>query len=397
MVRKDLLFFFLMLLLISVPFAGAEMMTTVTISDYLILSRLVDDSYDPDDDNNMLGITNLLKTRLDIISTGNKNVKAQFQLDSIVVNHIDLLMEEYAGSLVLVDNNLMFNIPRAYVKVRFPGFRITLGKTRVSWGEGFMFNAGDVIFEGMSLDVDISQSVLRDETDILASTYIPLGRFSYIETVLMPFPGFREVMPGALVPEMQSISDVSAGGIIAGKVYGITCQAGYLYKGSPQSHRPFLAAHGHLLVDWYLAASCDIPCEDPDEEAVKEGFICSGGVYSMIGLEGDAGLNLRLETGLYPFGEWEEAEALPVKPYGIYIFPEIVYTPESNMSFQLRSLVSPVDLSGLLIAGMSWNMYQGFTIGFMATAMFGDENDSFGWDRDSDMAFVFTMEYIFGE
>lgn len=380
MVGKNILFIFLLFVVISAPFTWAEMTTTVTISDYLIFSRMVDDDLDPADDNVVIGVINLLKSRLDIKSAGNKNVKAQFQLDAL-----------------LFQNNIIFDIPRAYVKMRFPGFRATLGKTRVSWGEGFMFNAGDVIFGGMSLDVDISQSVLRDETAILASTYIPLGRFSYIETVFFPFPTLAEVIPGTIAPIPRNIAETSAGGMITGKVFDITLEGGYLYKGVPQSHKPYISAHGHLIADWYLAASCDIPHKDPDEESFKEGLALSGGLFGIIPLEGDASLNLRLETGIFPFGEWEEAETFPADPYGIYLFPEIVYTPVENMSYQLRALVSPVDVSGLVIAGMNWNMYQGFTLGFMATAMFGDEDDPFGWDRDSDLAFVLSLEYIFGE
>lgn len=41
-------------------------------------------------------------------------------------------------------------VPRAYVKLRFPWMRVTLGKTRLSWGQGLPFNAGDLIFGSMS-------------------------------------------------------------------------------------------------------------------------------------------------------------------------------------------------------------------------------------------------------
>lgn len=391
MVKPNLVFFLIMLILISAPFAGAEMITSVTVTDYLILSHIIDDQLDPSDDEMSLGLINLLNTRLDIKSEGNKNVKAQFQLDCNVT-----------GDQTIVD------VPRAWVKVRFPGFRITLGKTRVSWGEGFMFNAGDVIFGGMSLDVDISQSVLRDETDIFTVAYIPLGRFSYIETVFLPFPRLDTTsIPGFTLPVLRDISEVSAGAKIATKALGITFESGYLYEGPGELHKPYVALHGSLLIDWYAAASVAIPQEEPEgvttEDAIAESFAVSCGFYNMIGLDGDASINLRLELGMFPFGEWKEwdteAEGIPgpINPYGIFIYPEIVYSPDQTMSFQLRSIISPVDVSGILIAGMNWNMYQGFTIGFMATAMFGDEDDLFGWERDGDAAFIISVEYIYGE
>ena len=71
--------------------------------------------------------------------------------------------------------------------------------------------------------------------------------------------------------------------MISGKLYGITFEGGYLYRGVPQSHKPYIAAHGHLFADWYLAASCDIPHEDPDEDAFKESLAFSGGLFGIQG------------------------------------------------------------------------------------------------------------------
>ena len=274
-----------------------------------------------------------------------------------------------------------------------------------------MFNAGDIIFGGMSLNVDISQSTLRDETDIFTVVYIPLGRFSYFETVLLPFPTLEEIqiipdIPGTLNLLPEDITNVSVGGRISGKLKKTTFECGYLYEGQTKFHKPYIAAHGSLLIDWYIASSLIIPHEEPEdntmEDAIKESFALSCGFFNIVGLEGDASLNLRLESGIFPFGEWEEwdveEELIPLtSPYGIYIFPEIVYSPNQTMSLQLRSLISPLDLSGIVISGMNWNMYQGFTLGFMATAMFGDEDDLFGWERDSGAAFIISLEYVFGE
>ena len=39
----------------------------------------------------------------------------------------------YPGDMVFID--------RAYLRARFPNFRLTAGKTRVSWGDGVLFNA----------------------------------------------------------------------------------------------------------------------------------------------------------------------------------------------------------------------------------------------------------------
>ena len=104
-------------------------------------------------------------------STGNSNVKAQ------------LTMEADVADTALID------VSRAFIKARFPAFRLTLGKTRLSWGEGFMFNAGDVIFDSLSTSADLTADEIRTRGTWLASAYIPLGRFSFAEAVLLP-PAF---------------------------------------------------------------------------------------------------------------------------------------------------------------------------------------------------------------
>ena len=110
-----------------------------------------------------VGVVSYLYGSVSFKSKGNRNVRANLQIDADISDRVSL------------------DVSRAFVKVRFPLFRVTLGKTRVSWGEGFFFNAGDVIFEGVELQSDISGNSsggksegLRRETAWLADVYIPL-------------------------------------------------------------------------------------------------------------------------------------------------------------------------------------------------------------------------------
>ena len=87
----------------------------------------------------------------------------------------ELQLEETAGDGAVV------TVPRASIKVRLPWFRFMIGKSRVSFGRGFFFDAGDVIFGGAGLLVsDFSASVLRDDTTWLLEAYVPLGQLSYL-------------------------------------------------------------------------------------------------------------------------------------------------------------------------------------------------------------------------
>jgi hypothetical protein len=394
MVKKLFVVWSFILICIFAPFLGAEIMQSIRITDYLYLLHMADDSF---------SLANLLKNRWDFRSGGNANVKAQFQIDLFMMGTEDIPSGtgEVAGiPIVLMD------IPRAYIKVRFPGFRATLGKTRVSWGDGFLFNAGDVIFGGMGLPSDITAAELRDETDLFASVYIPLGRFSFIETVFLPHPEAVVVYPGLYIPASIDMAKVSAGGRLYFEIKPIAtaCETGYLYKGKAGEHLPYISLHGHLLVDWNLSASCAIPQTDPVPDAVAKSCAISCGLFHMINLEGDSTLTLRLEAAVQPLRSWEEKAPDITGPgsveqpiYGLYLYPEIVYAPDSTMSYQLRSIISPVDGSVIAFGGFNWNLYQGFTIGFMISGMAGDDDDQFGWGRDGDISFTIMAEYIFGE
>ncbi len=203
--------------------------------------------------------------RLDLKSSGNKNVKGQFQLDTLITDPIS------------------FDIPRAYLKVRFPVFRLTLGKTRVSWGEGFFNNAGDVVFDGMSLLPGLSASELRDVTDWMLVPYLSLGTFSYIEAILLPRPTTSG--PPLNLPIGIKLHEIDVGARVQTKLLDHKLEAGYLYKGSDESHRPYASFKGNLFtIDWHLSTSLRIPFDNPDEEDVKKGWDISAGFFRSISL-----------------------------------------------------------------------------------------------------------------
>jgi len=349
-----------------------------------------------------LGKTKLkpaVKASLDLDSEGNKNVKGYFRLDS------------YIGEYVGID------IPRAYLKVRLPWFRLTLGKTRVSWGDGFVFNAGDVVFGSMdTISGGLEGSALRDETAWLAAVYLPLGAFSYLEAVALPY--------GVPNPEeytfATSLGDVSplmpfhsmSGGIRGTfKLGRTTLETGYYATGrTPTEHRPYLSLHGHLLVDWNLSASMAIPQFDPNWEQWEDYLRISAGLFHLVNLGLNRTLSFRLEAAVRPGERWQEAtgteakgilewENVPPDPpppvYGIDLFPEVAFSPTDTLSLQLRSLISPVDLSALNFFSVSWNIYQGLTIFSHLSLPVGDGNDLFQWDQDTLSSWTVGLEFIY--
>jgi hypothetical protein len=168
------------------------------------------------------------------VAAASENVKAEVALDTI-----------------LGDGIVAF-LARASVGVRFPDFRLTLGKARLSWGEGLAFNAGDLLFGADSVTaLDLTADVLRDDAAWLASAYVPLGRFSFVEAVaLLPPVDVVELVANPLAP-LPDPSEIALGGRVVGKLLGIKTEAAYLFRGAELTHHAAVSLQGNLFVDWH--------------------------------------------------------------------------------------------------------------------------------------------------
>lgn len=391
----------------------------------------------PEDDD--LIFTGLGDAGVTFSSKGNKNVKAELDLE------------------LTVGENTLFDVSRAYIKVRFPRFRSVLGKNRISWGEGVMFNAGDLIAPSSGFSTDLTQSVFHDAGVWMVEGYIPLGRFAFAEIVVLPpvptlfpielttflnqamagMPGGADGTtggtpaigaPGAASAEagagiaLPSVKETALGGRIYLKPLGIKTEAGYLFEGAEKAvdmkHRPYLSLQWHLLVDWQVSASTTIPGEENAGKELSEEVLdsteISWGIFHMHNFRSGGSISLRLESMVRPAGSWEPidhsaedgtAAAGASEPdaegsgseeqYGILLYPEIVISPTTSLSFIGRSVFSPIDASGLFTVGTSWNVYQGFTLLGFVSLQGGGPNDLFGWDRAGDFTVNLGMEFAF--
>ncbi len=316
-------------------------------------------------------------------SEGNRNVKSELQFS---FNYPELAATlGYSLPIVTLD--------KAYVKARFPLFRITAGKTRLSWGEGFMFNSGDLLFGSTGTSVDLTADELRTETTWLTAVNVPLGRFSFIEAVaLTPETSLiTNPVSGAVAGiSYGDIAAASAGGRIYTKVLDIKTEAGYLYSGSSTdaAHRFYVSFQGNLFTDWYLTAGSAVSSDvEGDEltESFKDNLSLSGGIFYMQQINSISTVTFRLE-GLYsPFGDFEETPwetGSDAPAYGVYLYPEIVYAPSDTLSISARSVFSPADLSAEITAGVGWNVFEGFTLFAYLLSNAGDGDDTFSWERD---------------
>jgi hypothetical protein len=339
--------------------AAAEVSSSVTLSAYGTLARVEGGA----------AVGAYLRSRLDVQSVGNENVRGQLQLDG------------YVADVLFVD------VPRAWIKVRLPWLRITVGKTRLSWGEGFVFNAGDVIFGSMNpLGGDLTAAVLRDETAWLASLYVPLGSFSFVEAAVLPFgvPDDTTSLSTVLgdLPNARRMEELAGGAGLRGvfRIGNVKVEPGWFSTWAAREHRPYVSLQGHLLADWNLSAVLNIPFDDPDWSAAGPWLGLSAGLFRLTRLGGDRSLALRLEAAIWPGAAWQEAPGASAPVYGLQLFPEAVLALSPTVSLELRGLVSPVDGSGLGLLGVSWGVYQGLSLSGYVSIAAGDEDDLYSWE-----------------
>ena len=260
-------------------------------------------------------------------------------------------------------------VHKAYFKARFPSFRLTAGKTRLSWGDGALFNAGDVLFGSNDTSVSLTQAELRSTTNWLASVNYPLGFFSFAEVVVMP-------------SETGVPIDMLFGARYYTTVKDIKVELGYASK-NPEStvrvHKPYLSLQGNLGFDWYVSSSVAIPVAGDIANESSESWMISGGLFHLITLPQDRSLTLRLEFLTRPFGSWKTG---PVKDddAALLLYPELALAYSPSLSFSLRSKISPLDLSAMSTFGVSWNVFDGFNLIGNISIATGDDDDLFAWN-----------------
>ncbi|WP_320122660.1 hypothetical protein [uncultured Sphaerochaeta sp.] len=262
---------------------------------------------------------------------------------------------------------------KAYFKARFPSVRLTAGKTRLSWGDGMLFNAGDVLYGSNDTSVTLTQSELRSETGLLVSLNYPLGFFSFAEAVVLPSP------------DMQ-IEHMGGGARLYTTVQETKVEAGYLtsYE-SERLHKPYISLQGNIGPDWYLSSSLAIPQSGDIGGKTLDSWVITGGLFHIQYLEDDKNLSLRLEFLTRPAGNWK-LESQSDADCPLLLYPEVVYTPSSSLSWSLRTIISPLDLSFNTTLGANWSVLEGFSLLGFLSAPFGETEDLFSWDGPTSRA-----------
>ncbi len=393
-INRFRIIFMIFFLAVSALFVSAESKSEFDLELYNTIYRMDDNIY-------MAGHGN---AGLTFKSQKNRNVKGFIEID----------FDPDTASGDKSYTKPLLELRKAYIKARMLDHRITVGKTRTTWGEGIVFNSGDVLFGSLNPYVDLTEEEKRSETAWMTLTNTPFGSFSFVELIYMPpqteinDEDIKTSYPGGRI-EKSSI-----GGRVYTRIGGTKLEAGYLYKGqkrtetdpSIKTHRPYISLQGNIGPDWSMSASAAIPAEmNPDTDIIKRSFSCSFSLFQIINLDHDSSLNLRLETLILPWHNWEQQTDLfdnaedtdLLKAYGIFIYPQIVYNISPGFNISLQSVVSPIDLSAMTTFGSFWNIYQDFEIINYLTFNTGEKSDIFAWGsgRMQDIALTTGFRYRF--
>ncbi len=311
------------LCLMIVGFVGAEVRSEVSID--IFNSLLFGDGSEDE-----VAATGTGTAQLDLRNSDSRDVRSWFQLRSTLSRDPD------GTATTTID------VPRAEIRWRMTAgenytMRYTAGRTRLTWGDGALYNAGDVLNGAGPGQVDLTAATLRDETLWVVAAYFPMGRFSFVEPVVL--------FPMTTVP--RPASEMGGGGRIQGQIAGIKSEAGYLYRGATDDQRPYVSFQGNLLLDWYGGASWSSTAE--------EGVVSGGLLYN--------GTSDRL-------GSWSaRTEALwNTAGSTVQLFPEVTWAPSSLFSLFLRGRTTTAAEAVTAAAGLRWTPSTGLTLSLTGVA-----------------------------
>lgn len=305
----------------------------------------------------------LAVAELELSATDSREVRSRFVLRST-------LFEEDGASGALIE------VPRAEIRWRLLvgeeyDLRVTAGRTRLSWGDGVLYNAGDVINGARPEDLDLTADVLRDETQWLTALYLPLGHFAFFEpVVLLPMydPAISTSEEEDEDDEAEALAAwrTSAGGRVQFEILGIKTETGYLYRGADEAHTPYLSLQGNLWVDIYGGISLELVPDSSDAETGDD-ILLSGGA---------------LHTGNHPrLGGWTaRAEALwSDRDRRFELYPELTWAPSQLFSLFARSQmilfeeewVDTESFESTTSLGLTWTPTTGLSVSLYGTQASG--------------------------
>jgi hypothetical protein len=346
------------------PLLWGESKTTVDLS---LITGVSGSAFN--DDSSLMATGSL---RLGWKSIGVRNVKTEILLDATV------------GDMLMLD------LYKAQIKMRFPGFRFTLGKTRTGWGVGNFYNSGDIIFTNPILDLTAED--LRSTTTWMGLVKVPISPTSFFEFIgLAPPFNLSEMiafqMSGDPPGPAPLWHETGGGGRLFLSLDALTLQTGYIVDGTLNQQRTYVSLQGAIEWDIFAASSIIWDTESLDWSAKKENWTISAGTFSSTEIEGLGTLSWRAEMQYRPYGvDSSYAERLPTEKELLENYFELGFAPSPLFNLGLRSVIDWFDASARVTGTIYWNYDTGvslFTFINANTGLDGRHYNFFGpngWD-----------------
>lgn len=201
------------------------------------------------------------------------------------------------------DSDANLALDRAYLKARFPwfvqdtSFRLTGGKAPLSWGKGFVFNAGDPVFGALPSTslTGTDSSDYRTAADWMTVATLPVGGFSFAELVYLP--PVDAVAKENAGDETAEVHNRAGGRLFVTPGLGLlqSIEAGYLFAEGPVN-TIYIALDGSLFFDYYASACSYVSSVNAKWQA---DYATSFGIFRMIDVP-NVPLSIRAEGLIYP-------------------------------------------------------------------------------------------------
>ncbi|MFO7849759.1 MAG: hypothetical protein R6V67_07340, partial [Spirochaetia bacterium] len=275
-------------------------------------------------------------------------------------------------------------LKRLYIRPAFGDVLVSLGKTRSTWGAGYAFNAGDIIFGSDTVDFDTRSDDPRTETAWLSNAEVPFGTFDFFEIIVLPgnfsYADPQESDLGAQVepPSPPPIEKASGGARISLERGIFNFQTGYLFRGDriagmgETGHRAYISIEGIEPVSWHISSSATADADFSSAKKIEKSWMITGGASHDHTVFYDRTLSWNLEFLAKPYSSFEEEDTETADGYGLFLYPTISFTPRGGLSFSLRSILSPVDISAYTTLGMDWNIYEELTLQAYTSVQLGE-------------------------
>ncbi|MFP4179702.1 MAG: hypothetical protein ACLFSA_06565 [Spirochaetaceae bacterium] len=272
-------------------------------------------------------------------------------------------------------------LKRLYIRPAFGDILVSLGKTRSTWGAGYAFNAGDIIFGSDTVNFDTRSEDPRSETAWLTNAEIPFGAFDFFEFILLPgnfSAGDEEADPS--VPSSPPPIEKTSGGARISIERGIfNFQTGYLFRGDriaglgETGHRAYISIEGIEPVSWHISSSATADADFSSPKKIEKSWMVTGGAAHDHTVLYDRTFSWTFEFLAKPYGTFVEESTETADGYGLYLYPSVSFAPRNGLSYTLSSILSPIDISAHTTLGMDWNIYEELTLLAYASLQLGEE------------------------